>query len=504
MDSRLSRGVKGKSFAVLSLNGGLLDSVGPSFADSLMEYSLTLPSRNRPKIEASSPRAIPVETPTNKKTKKNRPSKKDRDKAKRKVARKAASEVESEGEIRSPSKRSPAQKASVRQSRRIAAQAARPSTAPTAQTSLQESLLQIYQARLPAHVTQPWHFSTNSPQSVNQPPTSPNGFQPSPALLLPNTFNWQPAMVEPRPQDKSDRDFQLRLRLIHCFPEDKKWLMAAVPFADHFHTPQETGIHVFVDFSNISIGYMQKVIQLRHEAHRRGEYLRMSQRLSFDSLVLLLERGRPVAKRVLAGSTPLDPAIAKAAAIGYDVKILQKVYKDDTVTERDRRAAALLSSPSPHELAQSSAGVTTTQTMALQTTSSSSPSPYSQPPSTPPSSLHPSPSHITPATGTANGRWVEQAVDEILHMTIYESVIDAETPSTIVLATGDGAQAEFSDGFMRTVERALNRGWRVELVAWKKAMNGSWKSGEWAGKWGDRFRILELDGWERWIEDVRV
>ena len=511
----------------------------PELSTSPDEYKTINKSlhKHASKSDAESTENATTDTPTNQRNKKQRLSKMKRDKARKRLDLKSMSDFESESDIRPQSKHTPAHKASRRRSpflsvpatesrnqftRRILPKNSiqtkafdsiestieakqnvvplqpspldvQPSTKPSplrySKNDLFQILQQSYQAQLPAHVTQPWSASL---LSWNFPSATPQ------------------VMVEPSTptEDKSHRDFQLRLRLIHCFPQDKHWLMAAVPFANHFHTEAGNGIHVFVDFSNISIGYMNKVSQLRLTAQRRGSFLRMAYQLSFDSLVLLLERGRPVAKRVLAGSTPSDPAIAKAKAIGYDVKIMQKVYKDKDLTELERRAAAISSTPSPQPdktPTQTPTHIVTTVVRNGLTTHSlrlsrTSPNPQGHVPVTPPSS-----SHATTPDGNASkgsGRWVEQGVDELLHLKICESVIDAESPSTIVLATGDGAQAEFSDGFLATVERALNRGWKVELVSWKKAVNFSWRKESWIKKWEGRFWILELDGWESFLEEV--
>ena len=88
---------------------------------------------------------------------------------------------------------------------------------------------------------------------------------------------------------------------------------------------------------------------------------------------------------------------------------------------------------------------------------------------------------------------IEQGVDEILHLKILESIVDADTPSTIVLATGDAAQAEYSEGFMAMVERALKKGWKVELVSWSKNISMMYSRREWVETWGERFRVVFLD-----------
>ncbi|KAK5242454.1 hypothetical protein LTR16_008501, partial [Cryomyces antarcticus] len=98
-------------------------------------------------------------------------------------------------------------------------------------------------------------------------------------------------------------------------------------------------------------------------------------------------------------------------------------------------------------------------------------------------------------------KWVEQGVDEILHLKILESIVDTETPSTVVLATGDAAEAEYSQGFMRMVERALTKGWKVELVSWSKNISGAYKRQDFLRQWGDRFRIIELDDYAEELLD---
>ena len=88
---------------------------------------------------------------------------------------------------------------------------------------------------------------------------------------------------------------------------------------------------------------------------------------------------------------------------------------------------------------------------------------------------------------------MEQAVDEILHLKMLESVVDAKTPSTIILATGDAAEAEYSEGFLKMVERALEKGWMVELVSFKHNISGAYKRKEFRGKWAKNFKIIILD-----------
>jgi hypothetical protein len=91
-------------------------------------------------------------------------------------------------------------------------------------------------------------------------------------------------------------------------------------------------------------------------------------------------------------------------------------------------------------------------------------------------------------------RATEQAVDEILHLKMLESMLEyADKPSTIVLATGDAAEAEFSGGFLLMVKRALQRGWKVELVAWGQSLSHLYRSNEFLLEWKEQFMIIELE-----------
>ena len=97
---------------------------------------------------------------------------------------------------------------------------------------------------------------------------------------------------------------------------------------------------------------------------------------------------------------------------------------------------------------------------------------------------------------------IEQGVDGILHLKIFESVVDTDVPSTIVLATGDAAQAEYSQGFMAMVERALKKGWNVELVSWSKNISMMYSRPEWVRTWGQQFRIVYLDDYAEELLDM--
>lgn len=75
----------------------------------------------------------------------------------------------------------------------------------------------------------------------------------------------------------------------------------------------------------------------------------------------------------------------------------------------------------------------------------------------------------------ADGRHGEQAVDEMLILQIAHALLDFDPPQTLVLVTGDGKETEFGNSFSREVERALKRGWDVEVWSWKDQMSSRYE-----------------------------
>lgn len=182
------------------------------------------------------------------------------------------------------------------------------------------------------------------------------------------------------------------------------------------------------------------------------------QPLSFHNLSLILERGRPTAKRIVVGSDNF-PAIMEAKQIGYETNILDRVHKSKEMTPRQKRYSSSNGKNGPGG-GQSGTG---------------------------------SGSETNAAVQFAPEKWVEQAVDEILHLKMMESVVDTEEPSTMVLATGDAAEAEYSGGFLKMVERALGKGWKIELASFRHNTSGAYKRRDFKQKWGEMFKIVELD-----------
>ena len=85
----------------------------------------------------------------------------------------------------------------------------------------------------------------------------------------------------------------------------------------------------------------------------------------------------------------------------------------------------------------------------------------------------------------------EQAVDEILHLKMANAVLDYKPPQTMILLSGDGSTSDFSTGFPGQVERALKRGWEVEVHAWQDGLSGRYE--QIRQRFRDRMSIRLLD-----------
>lgn len=66
----------------------------------------------------------------------------------------------------------------------------------------------------------------------------------------------------------------------------------------------------------------------------------------------------------------------------------------------------------------------------------------------------------------------EVAVDETIQLRIANRLLDVDEPETIVLLTGDGAGFGDGKGFIKQLERALKRGWTIEVISWDIGCNG--------------------------------
>ncbi|OBT54793.1 hypothetical protein VE04_04136 [Pseudogymnoascus sp. 24MN13] len=217
------------------------------------------------------------------------------------------------------------------------------------------------------------------------------------------------------------------------------------------------GIHVFVDSSNIAIGFAEALKRAR--GIDKNEFTKLPP-LAYHSLALIMERGRGVAKRVLVGSSRDNVRLDymyEAAQCGYEVSALERVEKFKEAKESDIEKYKRLGRANGNNTSSGSGGEAPLNAFKTVT---------------------------------------EQGVDEILHMKMLESMVDTDYPSTMVVATGDAAVAEYSSGFLRNVERALERGWKVELVAWKRSISYAYRDKAFAKKWAGQFTIVELDDFQ--------
>lgn len=300
---------------------------------------------------------------------------------------------------------------------------------------------------------------------VNSPPTSPSPPKTITKILkreipISNPFQWPKQLAQSYSQRQQTiraiddlsskaRKEALISKLSMRFPSERRYLSNPGLYEPTFTAlnTSDIGVHVFVDISNIMIGF-HDCLKLARNIPRETRIRRIP--MSFHNFSLVLERGRPAAKRVLVGSDKF-PIVQQAKSIGFETNILERVHKAKEATPRQKKF-------------RSGAASSGMETSGSETN-----------------------------TGPALEKWVEQAVDEILHLKILESLVDADKPSTIVLATGDAAEAEYSGGFMRMVERALEKGWMVELVSFKLNTSSAYKRREFRAKWGAMFKWVQLD-----------
>jgi hypothetical protein len=210
-----------------------------------------------------------------------------------------------------------------------------------------------------------------------------------------------------------------------------------------FPTIADNGIHVFVDMSNIIIGF-QKALRAKFGISESSRFVPLPQmNLAFFHELLTRDR---YAEWLNVGCSMRPgrgepPFIQELKDLGYRVDL------------RSRRAE------------QSGSGDNT--------------------------------------TFEAGGfRYVEDMVDETLQIRIGESVMQYfEMPGTLVIATGDARPAKYSDGFLAYAQRALKMGWSVEVVSWKASLSSAWNALLKDKSIGSRFRIIELDQFvdELWI-----
>ncbi|KAI0330645.1 hypothetical protein GY45DRAFT_1323383 [Cubamyces sp. BRFM 1775] len=254
---------------------------------------------------------------------------------------------------------------------------------------------------------------------------------------------------------------------------------------------QDTLIHVFIDHSNILIGFITYV--RKHLQHVVRKFKQTH--LSHAALALVLERGRPVTRRVLVTSSPLYQSMHSAEELGYEVRIYARVPDTGDGADRQRHSRTESASGKPIEAGPSRArsrARTYTRGHAQKASLGGGNGTTGNSTST-----------DSDSTGANRVRYREQGVDELLQLKLHQAIaaVDVVPPGgTIVLATGDGNVGQFNeDGFLGCVRTALKKGWRVELYAWEGGLSRAWQRefGEEEG-----FKIYMLDAFAQDLLEI--
>jgi hypothetical protein len=257
--------------------------------------------------------------------------------------------------------------------------------------------------------------------------------------------------------------------------------------------PGQPLVHVFIDYSNILIGFLTYL--RRHPHHLMSTKVRW---MSHAALTLILERGRSVTRRVLVASKPLYQSVEPAAQLDYEVHALARVPDTgdgpDRLPPQRHRTSRGRSGGSGSSWSATKDHVHLSSTRTVLATDSSEPGTSS---GSAPSANHPRSTQLSSGSGSRL-RYREQAVDELLQLKFLQAVADVDVlppGSTIVLATGDGSVGQFNEeGFRGCVRTALKKGWRVELYAWEGGLSRAWVREFAEGSWGSRFQIIPIDG----------
>jgi hypothetical protein len=136
----------------------------------------------------------------------------------------------------------------------------------------------------------------------------------------------------------NEQKAKLVKKLLRRFPDESDISNSI----SHVGNKDDDGIHVFVDCSNIIIGFYNRLKYNRKISP--VAYVRQPP-FSYHSLALLLERGRTVARRVLVGSNPrpyaserdLPDYMQEAQMCGYEVNMLERVQKLKRPTLRKKK-----------------------------------------------------------------------------------------------------------------------------------------------------------------------
>lgn len=340
------------------------------------------------------------------------------------------------------------------------------------------------------------------------------------------------------------RTLATKLRML--FVEDARFLSSVLlndiaeenGFIDPRGRPPEGDdplIHVFIDHSNILIGFLNHLRRFPVHPSRRTKT-----HLSHAALSLILERGRPITRRVLATSSPLYQPMEGAEHLGYEVRIYARVPDVGDVMDRasrgdasrgKRNGASSGTGTGSAESDQGAQGGPGPPVMRIDTKNSKGSNGHARGASL---QFTTAPTHgsksintmytMSPRSNAGRVRYREQGVDELLQLKVHQALADADARgplppgATIVLATGDGNAGQFNaDGFLGVVRTALRKGWRVELYAWEYGLSKAWArefiEGVGDGRdpnsrlerpYGDRFKIIGLEKFGQDLLDIDI
>ncbi|KAG7284178.1 hypothetical protein NEMBOFW57_010541 [Staphylotrichum longicolle] len=226
-------------------------------------------------------------------------------------------------------------------------------------------------------------------------------------------------------------------------------------------------VHIFIDLSNIIIGFYDSMKESRGISVNKRV---VAPAFSFKNFDTILTRDRNVAKRIVAGSLANSyhkrwpDYMLQAQELKYEMNILERVPKPASPVRKRKPKVG------PRDLDAPTSGADTS-------------------------------GEDRPVGPMKHG---EQGVDELLHLKILQSAMDTARPATMVLATGDAASAQYSDGFKKNIERVLSHGWNIELYGWSRNISSAWREPEFTEQWGHQFKIVELDEFCEELFDMTI
>lgn len=293
-------------------------------------------------------------------------------------------------------------------------------------------------------------------------------------------------------------------------------------------------VHIFMDHSNV---FLSLDATLRENPlPDLPRYKRKV--LSLPVLSLILQRGRAVHPKGLhlAGSSPLMQSFDPAIKLGWECSILKRVPAgavmqdleqgavDDDRPKHHRKGSKWHDKPTVRfDLSDSLGGNRShservpparqvlSATSDYETTSCSESEARARTNiryANKDSSASTAPClRVNNRPSAGKLRMKEQAVDELLHLKILQTILAhrGKRPGTIVLATGDARGGQYNEhGFLGCVREAIARGWQVELWAFKNGMSRSWADCARREGWleSGRFVVWELDNWIRELTQV--